>query len=71
MKRTDYRKNHCYKGYVNVCMVGWKDPVSCYPSAIKFDTLTEARKYAKQYTNVYVYRVYLNGEENPIAYKPF
>lgn len=72
MKRTDFRKDYRYKGYANVCVVGkYTDPCMCYPSAIKFDTLTEAREYAKQYTNVYVYRVYFDGAENPVACRQF
>lgn len=72
MKRTDRRTDRRYKGYANVCVVGrHTDPCMSYSSAFKFDTLTEARKYAKQYTNVYVYRVYFSGEETPVACRQF
>lgn len=72
MKKTDRRTDRRYKGYANVCVVGkYTDPCMSYSSAFKFDTLTEARKYAKQYTNVYVYRVYFSGEETPVCYRQF
>lgn len=72
MKRTDRRTDRRYKGYANVCVVGkYTDPCMSYSSAFKFDTLTEARKYAKQYTNVYVYLVYFSGEETPVACRQF
>lgn len=72
MQRIDRRTDRRYKGYANVCVVGkYTDPCMSYQSAIKFDTLTEAREYAKQYTNVYVYRVYFSGDENPVACRQF
>ena len=60
------------KNYENVCYIGkYTEPCMCYPSAIKFDTLTEARKYAKRYTNVYVYRVYFDRSDKPLYAKKF
>lgn len=52
--------------YINVVVIG-SDRYKiehCYKRLKQFDTLTEARKYARQYRNAYPARIYFSNDTN-------
>lgn len=60
------------KNYKNFVLIGYGSLDRNLNYAKEFETLTEARKYAKQFCNAHVYRGYFSEtDDSLISYKEF
>jgi hypothetical protein len=59
--------------YINAICFGWEiyKVFDMYNHFKKFNSLTDARKYAKQYTNAHVIRLYFNEHGQLSDYREF
>lgn len=56
------------KNCKNFVLIGNGPLDRCLASANKFETLTEARKYARQFRNAHVYRGYFSETDGSLMY---
>lgn len=60
------------RNYKNFVLIGSGPLDRCLASAKEFETLTEAKNYAKQFYNVHVYRGYFSKTDGSLMhYKEF
>lgn len=56
------------RNYKNFVLIGYGSLDRNLASAKEFETITEARKYAKQFYNAHVYRGYFNETDDTLMY---
>ncbi len=56
------------RNYKNFVLIGYGSLDRNLASAKEFETLTEARKYAKQFRNAHVYRGYFSETDGSLMY---